>query len=384
MRPGAAVAADGATCRHVYVHVPFCARRCSYCDFAIAVRQATPVRPFLDALEKELSIRVGGGIAPAPLDTLYFGGGTPSRLGGEGIARAIEIVQRHFTLAAGAEVTVEANPEDIAPDVARCWVAAGVNRVSLGVQSFDPGVLTWMHRTHDVAAVHRAVGTLATVGIGNWSLDLIYALPHEVPREWGRDLDHAIALRPPHISAYGLTVEGGTPLARWRARGEVHDAGEERYEAEFLLAHDRLADAGYVHYEVSNWALPGRESRHNSAYWKGVPYLGFGPGAHGFDGDCRRWNEREFVAWQRRVASGEDPVAGSERLTQAQRDLERVYVGLRTLQGVVVDARDAAVVDRWIQAGWAVLREDRLVLTATGWLRLDALVSALTEHRSRY
>lgn len=384
MTPSTGAAADAVTYRHVYVHVPFCARRCSYCDFAIAVRKVTPVRPFLDALEGELAIRIGGGVAPTPLDTLYFGGGTPSRLGGEGIARAIEIVRRHFTLAAGAEVTIEANPEDIADDVARRWVAAGVNRISLGVQSFDPGVLAWMHRTHDVAAVHRAVAILQGAGIENWSLDLIYALPREVPRDWARDLDEAIALRPPHISAYGLTVEGGTPLARWRARGEVHDAEEERYEGEFLLAHDRLADVGYVHYEVSNWALPGRESRHNSAYWLGVPYLGLGPGAHGFDGDCRRWNEREFVAWQRRVTGGEDPIGGSERLTQTQRDLEGVYVGLRTLQGIVLDARDAPLVDRWIQAGWAVHREDRLVLTATGWLRLDALVSALTEHRSRY
>lgn len=384
MTPGTGVAADAVTYRHVYVHVPFCARRCSYCDFAIAVRKVTPVQPFLDALEGELAIRLGDRIAPAPIDTLYFGGGTPSRLGGEGIARAIEIIRRRFTLAAGAEVTIEANPEDIADDVARRWVAAGVNRISLGVQSFDPGVLRWMHRTHDVAAVHRAVGILASAGIENWSLDLIYALPPEVPRDWARDLDEAIALRPPHISAYGLTVEGGTPLARWRARGEVHDAEDERYEGEFLLAHDRLAAAGYAHYEVSNWALPGRESRHNSAYWRGVPYLGLGPGAHGFDGDRRRWNEREFVAWQRRVAGGEDPVGGSEQLSQAQRDLEGVYVGLRTLQGVVADARDAPLVDRWIQAGWAARRGDRLVLTVTGWLRLDALVSALTEHRSRY
>ncbi len=370
--------------RHVYVHVPFCARRCSYCDFAIAVRRVTPVEPFLRALEGELAIRLAPGVVRVPLDTLYFGGGTPSRLGGDGMARAIEIVQRWFTLAPGAEVTVEANPDDLDDDAVRRWVAAGVNRISLGVQSFDPGVLAWMHRTHDVASVRRAVRVLADQGIDNWSLDLIYALPREVPRDWGRDLDEAIALRPPHVSAYGLTVEGGTPLARWRARGEVHDAEEERYEADFLAAHDRLAAAGYLHYEVSNWALPGREARHNSAYWRGVPYLGLGPGAHGFDGDVRRWNEREFVAWQLRIAQGGDPIGGSERLTPAQRELEGVYVGLRTLQGAAMDPRDAPLVDKWIDAGWGIRRGDRLVLTPTGWLRLDAVVATLTDHRSRY
>lgn len=370
--------------RHVYVHVPFCARRCSYCDFAIAVRRVTPVEPFLRSLAGELSIRFGGVMAAAPVDTLYFGGGTPSRLGGGGIAEAATIVGRHLALSPGAEVTVEANPEDVVEDAARRWVEAGVNRVSLGVQSFDPGVLAWMHRTHDVAAVHRAARVLADVGLENWSLDLIYALPPEVSRDWGRDLDEAIALRPTHVSAYGLTVEGGTPLARWRARGEVHEAADERHERDFLMAHERLARAGYRHYEVSNWALPGRESRHNSAYWREVPYIGLGPGAHGFDGEVRQWNEREYVAWRDRIARGEDPVGGSERLTAEQHELERLYVGLRTLQGVTMDSRDALLVNRWVEAGWGRRDGDRLQLTPMGWLRLDALVTALTEHRSRY
>lgn len=384
MTAGVHAGGGGVTYRHAYVHVPFCARRCSYCDFAIAVRRVTPVEPFLRSLAGELSIRLGATVAAIPLDTLYFGGGTPSRLGGEGIARAIALVRRHFTLALDAEVTVEANPEDVGEEAAARWVEAGVNRVSLGVQSFHPEVLAWMHRTHDVAAVHRAARVLADAGIRNWSLDLIYALPPEVPRNWEHDLEEAVALHPTHVSAYGLTVEGGTPLARWRSRGEVHDAEEERYESDFLMAHERLAQAGYRHYEVSNWALPGRESRHNSAYWREVPYLGIGPGAHGFDGEVRRWNAREFVAWQERVDRGEDPVGGSERLTAPQRELERLYVALRTLRGVTLDPRDAPVVDRWIASGWGRREGGRLVLTPTGWLRLDALVTALTEHRSRY
>jgi oxygen-independent coproporphyrinogen III oxidase len=368
--------------RHVYVHVPFCARRCSYCDFAIAVRARTPVDEYVRALEAEITLRVASR-ASTPLDTLYCGGGTPSRLGVDGVARLMDSLRRTFALADDSEVTLEANPDDITPGVVRAWRAAGVNRVSLGVQSFDPAVLSWMHRTHDVADVRRAAAVLGDEGIENWSLDLIYALPPEVARDWTRDLSEAAALSPPHVSAYGLTIEAGTPLARWRSRGEVSEAEEERYESDFILAHDVLASAGYEHYEVSNFARPGWRARHNSAYWRGVSYLGIGPGAHGFDGAERRWNEREYVAWRERIASGTDPLGGSERLTPAQEELERVYVGLRTMEGTPVLRDDAPIVERWVAAGWGLVDNGRLKLTPMGWLRLDALVTALTEHRSR-
>ena len=392
------------TYRHVYVHVPFCARRCSYCDFAIAVRRRTPVDEFVRSLGREMDVRLQHDararlrapqgecttLAPEhrrqrePIDTLYFGGGTPSRLGGDGVVAAVDVIRSFFDLAPDCEVTVEANPEDLTTDVVATWRAAGVNRVSLGVQSFSPEVLAWMHRTHDVAAIFRAADALRTGGIDNWSLDLIYALPPEVPRSWSADVVSALALDPPHISAYGLTVEQGTPLARWQARGEVHEAEEERYERDFLLVHDACARAGLEHYEVSNFAKPGMASRHNSSYWRNVPYLGLGPGAHGFDGESRRWNEREFARWSERVAAGEDPLAGAERLDASAQALEMVYVGLRTRSGVELRKGDLAFITSWLDAGWGTVREGRLVLSAHGWLRLDALVSALTEHRSRY
>ncbi len=309
--------------RHVYVHVPFCARRCSYCDFAIAVRRETPVAEYLDALGRELEVRLGSDRQRDPIATLYLGGGTPSRLGADGVAAVISAVRRHFDLLPDAEVTVEANPENLDLETAASWHAAGVNRVSLGVQSFSPTVLSWMHRTHDVDDVYRAADSLRDGGIANWSLDLIYALPPEVERDWTSDLDRALALDPPHVSAYGLTVEGGTPLARWRARGEVHEADEERFEADFLEADERLGEAGYLHYEVSNWGRLGYQSQHNSAYWRHVPYLGVGPGAHGFDGRVRRWNEREYASWASRLIElGEDPLGGEERLSDEARALE--------------------------------------------------------------
>lgn len=376
--------ADAIPYAHVYVHVPFCARRCAYCDFAIAVRRTVPVQDYLRALAAELDVRRAALDARAPLATLYLGGGTPSRLGGEGVARLLAFLQTNFALASGAEVTVEANPEDVERETVARWRDAGVTRISLGVQSLQSGALAWMHRTHSVEAVHRAVEAMRAEGIEDWSLDLIYALPDEVERDWASDLRAALALAPTHLSAYGLSVEEGTPLARWRDRGSVHAAADERHEADFLLADALLGEAGFEHYEVSNWARPGFRSRHNSAYWRNVPYLGLGPAAHGFDGTVRRWNEREYVRWRERVEAGEDPLGGAERLTAEQRALEAVYVGLRTSDGLPMDARDEALVTPWMSAGWVRVEGDRLRLTPLGWLRLDALVSALTEHRSRY
>lgn len=367
--------------QHVYVHVPFCARRCSYCDFAIAVRSRVPVTEYADAIARELEIRAL--TFESPVDTLYFGGGTPSRLGPAGVTRLMEVLRARLTLAPNAEVTLEANPDDVHPGVVASWREAGINRVSLGVQSFAPNVLQWMHRSHDVADVERAAATFKAEGIEDWSLDLIYALPPEVARDWDQDIRRALELAPPHISAYGLTVETATPLARWRSRGVVTDADEERYEADFLLVDARLRSQGYEHYEVSNFARPGMRARHNSAYWKGVPYLALGPGAHGFDGETRRWNEREYSRWRERISHDEDPLAGSELLSPEQRELERLYVALRTTHGEVVLPGELSLITPWLDAGWGVMRGNRLTLTPLGWLRLDALVAALTEHRSR-
>jgi oxygen-independent coproporphyrinogen III oxidase len=363
--------------------VPFCARRCSYCDFSIAVRRDVPVDEYLAALEAELHARYGD-VAVSEVDTIYFGGGTPSRLGGEGLARALEIVERRFPRAKGAEITVEANPEDIDATAAAAWCAAGINRLSLGSQSFDDRVLAWMHRTHDAAAIADAVAIARSAGIENLSLDLIFALPEVLGRDFDSDLDQLIALQPDHVSLYGLTVEPGTPLGKWVARGRTVEQPEEGYEHDFLTAHRRLASSGFEHYEVSNYGRPARRSRHNSAYWSGASYVGLGPAAHGFDGEVRRWNARSYAAWKELAGAGQDPVEGSERLTESNRVAERVYLGLRSDGGLEVSEGDLPVVAPWIGAGWAVNGADgRLRCTPEGWLRLDALAAALTHHRSR-
>jgi oxygen-independent coproporphyrinogen-3 oxidase len=214
------------------------------------------------------------------------------------------------------------------------------------------------------------------------SIDLIAGVPEMLGRDWDRDLDLALALDPTHLSVYGLTVEPHTPLGRWAARGEVREAPEDRHATEFLRAHDRLTGAGYEHYEVSNYARPAFRARHNSAYWTRVPYLGLGPSAHGFDGSVRRWNLAPYAAWSE--AAGRDPLDGSEQIGSSERDAEEVYLGLRTVDGVVIRQKDIKTVTPWMDQGWAVLEPaGRLRLTAEGWLRLDALAAALTTARSR-
>src|SRR5437016_2678591 len=264
--------------RHLYVHIPFCQRRCTYCDFSIAVRKRIPAQEYVDVVRKEAR-----GIGDADFETIYLGGGTPSLLPAEAIATLLhDLTSQCRTPHAAREVTLEANPEDVTPDAARAWRSAGINRVSLGAQSFDDRVLKWMHRSHDAARIGAAVHALRGAGLENISLDLIFALPDELERDWERDLDMALALRPTHLSLYGLTVEPRTPLDRWISRGATHAPDEERYAEEYLLAHRRLTAKGFSFYEVSNAARDGFRSQHNSAYWSGKPYVGLGPAAHSF------------------------------------------------------------------------------------------------------
>jgi len=341
-----------------------------------------PSEEYVDAIARELSIR-SLGEPPVGVDTIYLGGGTPSRLGPAAVARLLDVISHRFPPAPDAEITIEVNPDDVSPSAVAEWRAAGVNRVSLGVQSFDDQALAWMHRTHDSTRVTQAVATLRDGGMTNWSLDLIFALPAELGRDWAGDVERAVALEPPHISLYGLTVESHTPIAHWRDRGATVEAGEDEYENEYLHADQALRTSGYVHYEVSNFGRTGHASRHNRGYWNGASYVGLGPAAHGYDGNARRWNEREYTSWLARVNAGTDPVAGVEDLTAENRVAEEVYLGLRTLDGLRVNRSEWDMIRPWVEAQWASLESDLLRLTPTGWLRLDSLASSLTMLRSR-
>jgi len=367
---------------HLYVHVPFCARRCVYCDFSIAVRSHIPVDEYIRALDREWITRHHE--SEFDLATLYFGGGTPSKLGAQGVSRLLDVTRRRARIRDDAEITLEANPEDVSPESARAWRVAGINRVSLGVQSFDDGVLAWMHRTHDAETALRAIKVLHEEGIDNLSIDLIFATPATISREWERDLEITLGLELPHLSVYGLTVEPHTSLGRWVARRDVSEAAEETFESEYLLAHDRLTAAGFEHYEVSNYGKPGRHSRHNWAYWNRQAYGGIGPSAHEFDGAGRRWNASAYVEWVGRVMRGEDPREGREELGQEQSMAEEVYLNLRTTAGTVISPAERQHIVRLLDAGWAGLANDStLRLTGAGWLRLDSIANNLTLLRSR-
>ena len=372
--------------RHLYIHVPFCARRCSYCDFSIAVRASTPVDEYLRALRAELgtvAIELDG----ATLDTLYLGGGTPSRLGAQGIGEVVTAIRGHASIAPDAEITIEANPDDINDVMVAQLAGSGINRISLGAQSFDDSALKWMHRTHDAAQIDEAVRTIKRGGIDNISIDLIFALPPHLGRSWEFDLARALDLGPAHISLYGLTVEPRTPLAHWADRGAVVQGTEEIYEKEFLTADRMMTAADFEHYEVSNFALPGRSSRHNSAYWTGAPYVGIGPSAHSFDGMTRRWNVSAYSEWVRRLDAGASVVAGAESLTEENRSSEEVYLGLRTRRGLPINPDEMPRLSKWESAGWALIDDPldrpRVRLTPTGWLRLDSLAADLAARRAR-
>ncbi|MCZ6759365.1 MAG: coproporphyrinogen-III oxidase family protein [Gemmatimonadetes bacterium] len=394
--------------KHIYVHVPFCRRRCSYCDFSIAVRKAIPAKSFVDSILKEIEMRVEAGEwDDAETETLYLGGGTPSLLPGDAVAELVESLPccttNEGTRERGnegttetatqlppapcspipaPEITLEANPDDVTVESVSVWKSAGVNRVSLGVQSFDPGVLKWMRRTHTADASVAAMEALREAGIENVSIDLIFGLPEQLDTRFEADLERGLELEPEHISVYGLTVERSSPLGHWVAQGTIRSPQDSRYEKEFLLADAKLTAAGYAHYEVSNYSRPGRESLHNSAYWSGASYGGLGPSAHRYRAQAREraWNVRPWAEYERLVSGATDPTAEREQIDADKEWLEAIYLGLRTCAGVNLS---------WLGDGeetWGRLVEDslarqdrgRLLLTVSGWLKLDEITVALT------
>jgi putative oxygen-independent coproporphyrinogen III oxidase len=300
----------GSAVRSVYVHAPFCARRCNYCDFAVHVATRGDVEGWIEAVGREWRFLHDEGWATAAdrLNTLYVGGGTPSHLGPTAMQGLAHIFDRDTLGHPELEWTAEANPESFTRDIAESWVSAGVNRISLGVQSFDEAVLRWMGRLHGPDGAEAAVGVARDAGLQNLSIDLIFGLPGRLDRDWAADLDRAVALNPPHVSLYGLTVEPGTPLGRAVREGRETPIDEESYRREYLHAVEFLTGAGFDHYEVSNFARDGLVSRHNSVYWSGEPYLGLGNGAHSFVSPVRRWNLRDWEDYRSCLARTESPV----------------------------------------------------------------------------
>ncbi|MBD0320456.1 MAG: radical SAM family heme chaperone HemW [Gemmatimonadetes bacterium] len=376
--------------RALYIHVPFCVRRCSYCDFAVQATREAPTAEWLDAVVGEMRLLADERAwrEPLALDTVYVGGGTPSLLAPGAMAELRDRLAPYAVWDDAAEWTCEANPESFSAATAVDWRASGVNRISLGAQTFHEPALRWMGRMHGVEGPRRAMDAARSAGFGNVSVDLIFGLPGRLGRDWGADLHHALTLEPEHVSLYGLTAEAAAPLGRWVLEWRETLADEDRYADEYLLAHRHLTAAGFRHYEVSNFGLPGRQSRHNGVYWTGAPYAALGPGAHAFYPPLRRWNVRGWDAYRDSIAAGRLPVDDEETVDEEARVLERVWLGLRTDTGYpVADACEAELrlAERWRAGGWAHADRDVLRLTVDGWLLLDRLaveLAAATEGRA--
>lgn len=371
------------TPRHLYVHSPFCARRCSYCDFAVTVAAEPPVVAWTEAVGRELAeVTSERGWTRLPLVTAYLGGGTPSLLGEGAVGRLVDALAPYADFAGVAEFTAEANPESFTAALAEDWRGAGVGRVSFGAQTFHAPSLRWMGRLHGPDGPARAVANARGAGIDNVGLDLIFGLPERLGRDLGADLDRILALEPDHISVYGLSVEPDTPLGRWVAAGRERLPDPDRYGEEYLAVAERLRAEGYRHYEVSNFARPGRESRHNAAYWRGVPYLGLGSGAHSFVAPERWWNHRDWGEYREAVRSGRGARAASEVVGPDQARLEAIWLGLRTAEGLErrsLGPGQAELVERWDRQGWTVRDPNAVRLSLAGWLLLDRLAVDLDD-----
>lgn len=369
----------------IYIHIPYCRKACSYCDFHFSTQTDTleeMVRSL--CLELEL-VKLFPGIDTV-VRSVYFGGGTPSLLSERHLHALMEATYRHYTVAENVEVTLEANPDDVRPDSVSRWTSAGVNRISLGVQSFSDQELVWMNRSHDADTAARSIRQLQDAGLHHLSADLIFGGPLQDDDTLLRNLDRILEFGLPHLSCYALTVEPRTRLYHEVQRGLSEAPDPERQARQFLLLHDRLTSAGFDHYEVSNYGLPGFHSRHNSQYWNGTPYVGIGPSAHSYDGDrCRRWHPRNNLSYLKALRDGR-PEFEEERLTRAQQLNEYILTSLRTQTGIRKEKMENQFgAEEWIRIRNLLqgrpdkdsfrIDAESIRLTPEGWLMADAIAT---------
>ena len=363
-----------------YLHVPFCVQRCHYCSFNTAPLEAGQMDPYLRALHGELDVL--GGLSWAgdvTIATVFLGGGTPSLLEPEALAAILDDLRARWRLADGAEVTVECNPESVTRERLARYRAAGVTRVSLGVQALDDTVLKTLGRLHDARGARAAFDAAREAGYDDVSVDVMYGLPGLAVDAWASDVERVLAWDPDHVSAYALTLDGGSP---WGAGGVENLPAEDDVVAQYWALTRAAAARGFEHYEISNYARPGHRARHNLGYWRAGEYLAAGPGACGFVGDVRYGNIKPLTRWRAAVDAGTLPVETSERLTPRQRLAERLILGLRTSDGVPAawlaerTASEPALarrIDEWERAGHLVADGARVRLTESGFILSDAL-----------
>ena len=384
----------------IYLSIPYCRQKCTYCNFASAVRPMAELPQYLQSLESEIlhcaEIWEQAGLPPqlpASVDSIYMGGGTPGLLSADQLTGLMNALRHRFSIRPAAEITLEASPENVTAERAAVWAACGINRVSLGVQSMATKELRAVGRMHTARGVGESVAMLRQMGIDNISLDLIAGLPHQTAESWENTLQGALELAPPHLSVYMLEVDEDSTLGGELLQGGSRYAAsavpsEELVVELYMRALERFAEAGFIHYEISNFARPGRASRHNEKYWTGIPYFGFGVDAHSYDGDSRWANVDSIAGYLEAMARDREPIREHSALDPLQKLEERFFLGLRRREGIllssVITECDSAVrdsyqarIDCFCDAGWLELEGDRLRLTNRGMLFSNEVFAGL-------
>lgn len=374
----------------IYIHIPFCRKACHYCNFHFST-QLKHIPELADAIIREIHLQKDFIDVSQPIDTVYLGGGTPSLLSPPLLLQILEAVYAKFQVSKQAELTIETNPDDISEDNLIAWREAGFNRLSVGMQSFNEAELRWMNRSHTAAQSVRCLELIQQSDFVNYTVDLISGSPFCTDTDLIKSMDLLIAHRVPHISCYALTVEPGTALHHFVDQKKSPEVNQEHQARQLLLTSDYLTQHGYEHYEISNFALPGYRSRHNSSYWNGIPYWGFGPSAHSYDGKkVRRWNVSNNALYINSIAKQEFPYE-EEELTAVQQYNEMLMIRLRTREGISLETIQKVFGEKWLQSlivktkpflasgDLESVHEDMIRLTPKGKLLADGIAAALFE-----
>ncbi|WNJ20978.1 radical SAM family heme chaperone HemW [Pontibacter sp. G13] len=368
----------------IYLHIPFCRKACVYCDFHF-ITSLKAKSQMVEAIKRELYLRQDYLPIHSPLETVYFGGGTPSVLTPEEIEQLLETIRQTYGIAPEAEITLEANPDDLSAEFVQSLADLGINRLSVGTQSFRDEDLAWMNRSHRGDQAISSIQHAQAAGIHNLTIDLILGLPNMDLDIWKAQVEQAIALDIPHLSIYALTVEHRTALHHQVQHDKIQLPEDSLAEQQYLWAHERLTEAGYDHYELSNYAKPGMYSRHNSAYWRGVPYLGVGPSAHSYDGNGRSWNVANNARYLKLLEAGDSPVEESEVLTDRDAYHEYIMTQFRKRSGVDLsqiamwglkdwENRFNQEISRFVASNWMVRTSTGYALTPKGWWMSDLII----------
>ena len=358
----------------IYIHIPFCKQRCRYCSFFSSTNEGKKLE-YVDALCQELRVR-NSYIDSKNVESVYIGGGTPSTLQHGDFEKIFDTLERCYHVKNGAEITLEANPDDLTREYLAMLRNFPFNRLSMGVQSFDDSLLNLLGRRHDANRAVEAFVNARAAGFANISIDLMFALPGSSHESWSNDLETAVKLSPEHISAYNLTYEEGTSLYRAMEDGTVIPLDEDGNLEQFSLLIERLGKAGYRHYEISNFAKPGCESRHNSSYWNDTPYIGLGAGAHSYNGQQRQWNISDLDTYIQQ-ANTHQLQPQIEQLTDEQRHIERIMLGLRTRHGVAANEIPMQKAQGYINRGLLSVQGNRIVATTQGYHILNTIIEDL-------